>query len=73
MMSKLMKEAKKLIESYDNQGWETQDFECDYDNHAAICEMKHNNGNKMKIYIDYHTQVISVYINNKLKDQTKLK
>lgn len=72
-MSKLMKEAKKLIESYDSQGWETQDFEFDYDNHVAICEMKHNNGNKMKIYIDYHTQVISVYINNKLKDQTKLK
>ena len=72
-MSKLMKEAKKLIESYDSQGWETQDFEFDYDNHAAIWEMKHNNGNKMKIYIDYHTQVISVYINNKLKDQTKLK
>ena len=72
-MSKLMQEAKKLIESYDSQGWETQDFEFDYDNHAAIWEMKHNNGNKMKIYIDYHTQVISVYINNKLKDQTKLK
>ena len=72
-MSKLMKEAKKLIESYDSQGWETQNFEFDYDNHAAIYEMKHNNGNKMKIYIDYHTQVISVYINNKLKDQTKLK
>ena len=72
-MSKLMKEAKKLIESYDSQGWKTKDFEFDYDNHAAICEMKHNNGNKMKIYIDYHTQVISVYINNKLKDQIKLK
>lgn len=72
-MSKLMQEAKKLIESYDSQGWETKAFEFDYDYHAAICEMKHNNGNKMKIYIDYHTQMISVYINNKLKDQTKLK
>ena len=72
-MSKLMQEAKKLIESYDNQGWETKAFEFDYDNHAAICEMKHNNGNKMKIYIDYHTQMISVYINHKIKDQTKLK
>lgn len=72
-MSKLMQEAKKLIESYDNQGWEAKAFEFDCDNHAAICEMKHNNGNKMKIYIDYHTQTISVYINNKLKDQTKLK
>ena len=72
-MSKLMQEAKKLIESYDNQGWETKAFEFDNDNHAAICEMKHNNGNKMKIYIDYHTQTISVCINNKLKDQTKLK
>lgn len=72
-MSKLMQEAKKLIESYDSQGWETKAFKFDYDNHAAICEMKHNNGNKMKVYIDYHTQTISVYINNKLKDQTKLK
>lgn len=72
-MSKLMQEAKKLIESYDSQGWEIKDFEFDYDNHAAICEMKHNNGNKMKVYIDYHTQTISVYINNKLKDQSKLK
>lgn len=72
-MSKIMQEAKKLIESYDSQGWETKAFEFDYDNHAAICEMKHNNGNKMIIYIDYHTQIISVYINNKLKDQTKLK
>ena len=72
-MSKLMQEAKKLIESYDSQGWETKAFEFDYDNHAAICETKHNNGNKMKVYIDYHTQTISVYINNKLKDQTKLK
>ena len=68
-----MQEAKKLIESYDSQGWETKAFEFGYDNHAAICEMKHNNGNKMKVYIDYHTQTISVYINNKLKDQTKLK
>lgn len=72
-MSKLIQEAKKLIESYDGQGWETQAFEFDYDNHAAICEMKHNNGNKMKIYMDYHTQMISIYINNKLKDQTILK
>ena len=72
-MSKLKQEKKKLIESYDSQGWETKAFEFDYDNHAAICEMKHNNGNKMKVYIDYHTQTISVYINNKLKDQTKLK
>lgn len=72
-MSKLMQEAKKLIESYDSQGWETKAFEFVYDNHAAICEMKHNNGNRMKVYIDYHTQTISVYINNKLKDQTKLK
>ena len=72
-MSKLMQEAKKLIESYDSQGWETKAFEFDYDKHAAICEMKHNNGNKMKVYIDYHTKTISVYINNKLKDQTKLK
>ena len=72
-MSKLIQEAKKLIESYDGQGWEAQSFEFDNDNHAAICEMKHNNGNKMKIYIDYHTQMISVYIKNKLKDQTILK
>ncbi len=72
-MSKIMQEAKKLIESYDGQGWETQAFEYDYDNHAAICEMKHENGNKLKLYIDYHTQIISVYINGKLKDQTKLK
>lgn len=72
-MSKLMQEAKKLIESYDGQGWDAQSFEFDYDNHAAICEMKHENGNKLKLYIDYHTQMISVYVNGKLKDQTKLK
>lgn len=72
-MSKLMQEAKKLIEIYGDQGWDAQSFEFDYDNHAAICEMKHENGNKLKLYIDYHTQIISVYINNKLKDQTKLK
>ena len=68
-----MQEAKKLIESYDGQGWDTKGFEFDYDNHAAIWEMKHENGNKMKMYIDYHTQIISVYINNKLKDKTKIK
>ena len=73
MMSKIMQEAKKLIESYDGQGWEAKNFEFDYDNHAAICDMKHENGNKLKLYIDYHTQIISVYINGKLKDQTKLK
>ena len=72
-MSKIMQEAKKLIESYDGQGWDAQYFEFDYDNHAAICKMKHENGNKLKLYIDYHTQIISVYINGKLKDQTKLK
>lgn len=72
-MSKLMQEFKKLLESYDSQGWDAQYFEFDYDNHAAICEMKHDNGNKLKFYIDYHTQTISVYINGKLKDQTKLK
>lgn len=72
-MSKIMQEAKKLIESYDGQGWDTKDFEFDYDNNATIWEMKHENGNKMKMYIDYNTQIISVYINNKLKDQTKIK
>lgn len=72
-MSKLMQEAKKLIESYDGQGWDIQSFEYDFDNLAAICEMKHDNGNKLKLYIDYHTQIISVYINGKLKDLTKLK
>ena len=68
-----MQEAKKLIVSFAGQGWDAQSFEFDYDNHAAICEMKHDNGNKLKLYIDYHTQIISVYINGKLKDQTKLK
>ena len=72
-MSKIMQEAKKLIIVYDNQGWNTLGFEFDYDNHAAICVMKHENGNKMKMYIDYHTQTINVYINGKLKDQTKIK
>ena len=72
-MSKIMQEAKKLIESYDSQGWETQGFEYDYNNNASTLKMKHKNGNKMKLYLDYHTQIISVYINNKLKDQTKIK
>lgn len=72
-MSKLMQEAIKLIKSYDSQGWETQGLEYDYDNNASTLEMKHNNGNKMKLYLDYHTKTISVYINNKLKDQIKLK
>lgn len=70
-MSKLMEEAKKLIVSYDSQGWETQGLEYDYDNNASTLEMKHKNGNKMKLYLDYHAQTISVYINGKLKDQTK--
>lgn len=72
-MSKIMQEAKKLIESYDSQGWETQGLDFDYDNNASILEMKHKNGNKMKLYIDYHSQIISVYINNRLKDQTTIK
>lgn len=72
-MSKLMVEAKKLIISYDSQGWETQALEYDYDNNASILEMKHKNGNKMKLYLDYRAKTISVYINNKLKDQIKLK
>ena len=72
-MSKLMQEFKKLFEIYDGQGWNAQSFEFEHDNQAAICEMKHENGNKLKLYIDYHTQIISVYINGKLKDQTKLK
>ena len=72
-MSKIMQEAKKIIESYDSQGWETQGFDYDYDNNASILEMKHKNGNKMKLYIDYRSQIISVYINNRLKDQTKIK
>ena len=72
-MSKIMKEAKKLIESYDGQGWETQGFEYDYDNNASILEMMHKNGNKMKLNINFHSQTISVYINNRLKDQTKIK
>ena len=50
-----MQKAKNLIEIYDGQGWNAQSFEFDYDNHAAICEMKHENGNKLKLYIDYHT------------------
>ena len=72
-MSKLIQVFKKLFESYDGQGWDAQSFEFNCDNNAAICEMKHDNGNKLKIYIDYHTQIISVYINGKLKDQTKVK
>lgn len=72
-MSKLMQVFKKLFESYDGQGWDAQSFEFDCDNNAAICEMKHDNGNKLKLYIDYHTQIISVYINDKLKDKTKVK
>ena len=72
-MSKLMEEAKKLIISYDNQGWETQGLEYDYDNNSSTLDMKHKNGNKMKLYLDYHAKTISVYINYKLKDQIKLK
>lgn len=72
-MNKLMQEAKKLIESYDSQGWETQGLEYDYDNNTSTLEMIHKNGNKMKLYLDYHTKTISVYINNILKDQMELK
>ncbi len=44
-----MQEAKKLIESYDGQGWDAQAFEFDYDNHAAICDHESTkNGNKLK-------------------------
>ena len=43
-----MQEFKKLFEIYDGQGWDAQSFEFDYENHAAICEMKHENGNKLK-------------------------
>lgn len=68
-----MQEFKKLLESYDSQGWYAQSFEFDYDNNTAICEMKHDNGNRLKFNIDYHTHIISVYINGKLKDQTKVK
>lgn len=72
-MSKLMQEAKKLIESYDSQGWEMDGLEYDYDNNASALKLIHENGNKMKLYLDYHTKTISVYINSKLKDQIKLK
>lgn len=72
-MSKIIQEAKKLIESYYGQGWEAQSFKYVHCNEAAIVEMIHKNGNKMKLNIDFHSQTISVYINNRLKDQTKIK
>lgn len=73
MKNKINDKAKNLINSYENQGWSSPEFEFDKQKLICIFSLKHVNGNLMRIKVDYCSNKILVYVNDKLKDSLIIK
>lgn len=70
--NKIERIAKATAKNYALDGYRLLDYEFNEISQLAVYQMKHTNGNKLKIIGDLITKEINIYLNKKLNKTIKL-
>lgn len=70
--NKIERVAKATAKNYALDGYRLLDYEFNEISQLAVYQMKHNNGNELKIVGDLITKEINIYLNKKLNKTINL-
>ena len=70
--NKIERIAKATARNYALDGYRLLDYEFNEISQLAVYQMKHTNGNELKIIGDLITKEINIYLNKKLNKTIKL-
>lgn len=70
--NKIERVANATARNYALDGYRLLDYEFNEISQLAVYQMRHNNGNELKIIGDLITKEINVYLNKKLNKAIKL-
>jgi len=70
--NKIERVAKTTARNYALDGYRLLDYEFNEISQLAVYQMKHNNGNELKIIGDLITKEINIYLNKKLNKTINL-
>lgn len=70
--NKIERIAKATAKNYALDGYRLLDYEFNKISQLAVYQMRHNNGNELKIIGDLITKEINIYLNKKLNKTINL-
>lgn len=70
--NKIERIAKATAKNYALDGYRLLDYEFNENSQLAVYQMKHNNGNELKIIGDIIQKEINIYLNKKLNKTINL-
>lgn len=70
--NKIERVANSTARNYALDGYRLLDYEFNEISQLAVYQMRHNNGNELKIIGDLITKEINIYLNKKLNKTIKL-
>ena len=70
--NKIERVANSAARNYALDGYRLLDYEFNEISQLAVYQMRHNNGNELKIIGDLITKEINIYLNKKLNKTIKL-
>lgn len=70
--NKIERIAKATVKNYALDGYRLLDYEFNEISQLAVYQMKHTNGNELKIIGDLITKEINIYLNKKLNKTINL-
>lgn len=70
--NKIERIAKAAAKNYALDGYRLLDYEFNEISQLAVYQMRHNNGNELKIIGDLITKEINIYLNKKLNKTINL-
>lgn len=70
--NKIERIAKATAKNYALDGYRLLDYEFNEISQLAVYQMRHNNGNELKIIGDLITKEINIYLNKKLNKTINL-
>lgn len=70
--NKIERVAKTTARNYALDGYRLLDYEFNEISQLAVYQMRHNNGNELKIIGDLITKEINIYLNKKLNKTINL-
>jgi hypothetical protein len=70
--NKIERVANAIARNYALDGYRLLDYEFNEISQLAVYQMKHNNGNELKIIGDLITKEINIYLNKKLNKTINL-
>lgn len=70
--NKIERVANAIARNYALDGYRLLDYEFNENSQLAVYQMRHNNGNKLKIVGDIIRKEINIYLNKKLNKTINL-